>query len=262
MANADGGLILLGVEVEEERDEEGRTVGLRPLALHGLRTGEGGWGQFQKAILSGVSPPVEGLEFYPMTLRRGGTVGFVEVPQSSVGVHRAPDGRYYIRRGFAVLRLGEAEIATIQARRSRPKLLPRLEIARIDAGSRRLGMRIHVENRGRVTAPVVDVSLRFSGATTVGPGTPQGGPGRLHWRAPGPLGREETLGVGEVSLTYQGDFGVEVAVSSPGHPAELYYFLIPGDLPAEVQDLVPDDEGWQVPPAEPREIPQGWFADA
>ncbi len=265
LANAQGGLLVLGVELVLEEDALGNLISILPGAVHGLPPP---WGldAFRADVLEAISPPVEGVEARPIRIASGNLVILLDVPPSPVGVHRAPDGVCYVRRGFLNPPMDKAQMAEIQGRRGRPRLLPRIEIAQIDASEARLTVRVEVQNRGRVDAPDARVSLRVIGARPlVAPAeVGRGGAlasrdaGQFRWTLPRPIEAGEIVDLEGIRLQYDGDMAAEVHVACEGLAEEAYLYLVPADVVAEVQPLLSGDEGWEVPPAEPGEISQRW----
>lgn len=265
LANAQGGLLVLGVEPLREEDAQGTLLRILPGAIQGLPP-PWSFDDFQRKVLASNSPPVEGVEARPIRIADGVIVILLDVPPSALGVHRAPDGVCYGRSGFLNLPMDEARVAELQGRRGRPRLLPRLEIAQIDASTPRLTVRVEVQNRGRVGAPNPRVSLRLMGARPIGVPSETGkgvaaasrGAGQFRWTLPRPIEAGEIVDLEGVRLQYDGDIAAEVRVACEGLAEETYLYLVPSDVVAEVQPLLSGDEGWEVPPAEPGEISRRW----
>lgn len=255
LANAEGGLLILGVEVEREEDARGNLLGIRPRALRGIDAA--GWEELRRTALAAITPPVAGLDARTIGLGQGRIAVLLDIPPSPLGVHRAPDGRYYTRRGFRDLPMEPEEVEAVRARRGRPKLLPRLEIARIEAAEGRLTLRVRLDNRGRRETRDPRVRLRLLGAEPLG-GPPRGvevaeagrGAWEFRWAPQGRIAPGELTGSLEIPIRHEGDFAAEVELAGEGLPAETSYFLIPADVPREVQGILSGEEGWEVPPAD------------
>ncbi len=269
LANAEGGLLIWGVEVEREEDAKGNILSIRPGALRGIDAAEGGRAELERSGLAGIVPPVPGVDFHFVELPQGGVIVLLDIPQSPVGVHRAPDGCYYTRRGFLNVPMDQGQVESVRARRGRPKVLPRLEIAHIEAVEGRLTLRVRLDNRGRREALNPRVRLRLLGAESL-KDLPEGverekathgGAEEIRWINRGRVGPGVLVGSWDISIHYPGDFAAEVEVAGEGLPTEMTYFLIPADIPPEVQRMLKGEEGWEVPPADRAEVVRLWSID-
>lgn len=81
MANADGGIILYGIE--ELRDEEGKSTGV-PISIPGIPNLNSDQEilRLQNLLRSGIKPRIQGVDFRPIPLANGNTVLAVKVPRS------------------------------------------------------------------------------------------------------------------------------------------------------------------------------------
>jgi hypothetical protein len=269
LANAEGGLLIWGVEVDREEDAKGNVLDIRPRTLRGLDAAEGGREELQRSGFEGIAPPVPGVDVRVVELPQGGVVVLLDIPQSPVGVHRAPDGRYYTRRGFLNVPMEQGQVESVRARRRRPKVLPRLEIAHIEAAEGRLILRVRLDNRGRREALNPRVRLRLLGAESLGDlpegvereETASGAAEEIQWITRGRVGPGALVGSWDISIHYPRDFAAEVEVACEGLPTETTYFLIPADVPPEVQSMLMGEEGWEVPPADRAEVVRLWSID-
>ncbi len=262
LANAEGGLLIWGVEVERLEDAKGNILDIRPRALLGISAIGGGREELQQSAFAGIAPPVQGIDFRPVELPREGLAVLLDIPQSPVGVHRASDGRYYTRRGFLNVPMEPGQVEALRARRGRPKLLPRLEIAHVEAAEGRLTLKVRLDNRGRREALNPRVRLRLLGAGSLGDlpegvegdrATPEA-PEEIRWSTLGRVGPGALVGSWDIPIHYPGDFAAEVEVACEGLPTETTYFLVPADVPFDVQKMLAGEESWEVPPSDRAEV--------
>lgn len=262
LANAEGGLLIWGVEVEREEDAKGNILDIRPRALRGIDLVGGNREELQGSALAGIAPPVQGIDFRLVELSLEVVAALLDIPQSPVGVHRAADGLYYARRGHLNVPMEQGQVEALRARRGRPRLLPRLEITRIEAAEGRLTLRVRLDNRGRREALNPRVRLRLLGAGSLGD-LPEGAergkvtPGsaeEIHWVILGRVGPGTLVGPWDIPIHYPGDFAAQVEVACEGLPAETTYFLVPADVPFDVQKILAGEEGWEVPPSDRAEV--------
>ncbi len=255
-ANAWGGLLVLGVEVESELDEGGKLrrrtptglPGVDPTATEAFREG-----------LAGIAPPLEGLDVRRVDLGPGAAALLLDTAPSAVGAHRAPDGAFYARRDLLTLPMAEDEVMAVAARRGRPRLIPRLAIARIAPGGGRLELRLSLENGGKAEAIRPEVTLELRGARPRTPllvGMEAGA--SVRWGPLAALASRRATAVGSLTVEYEGAFGIIVEVACEGAPREAYHYIIPPGVPLEVQPLLSDDEGWEVPPSDSSDFARPW----
>ncbi len=146
-ANAEGGLIILGVEEEPERDESGQTVRIWP--------GRITWGdkslareKVETILVTRTHPPIPGLRIHPVRNESGQPVFLVDVPQSPRPPHQAPDKRYYLRYNFQNLQMDHYQVEALFHKRLRPALRPVLQVIRIGKDGKEVDLRLGLENEG------------------------------------------------------------------------------------------------------------------
>jgi len=147
-ANADGGLLILGIREREEKDKKGRTLRIEP----GIIT----WGgqslskeRLESKLISRIQPRIDGLCIYTIRNGKGGVIFLIDVPKSD-RPHQAADHRYYKRWSFQKLPMEHYEIEDLFHRASRTNL----EIAAriISVENRLLTLDFVIVNTGTVSA--------------------------------------------------------------------------------------------------------------
>lgn len=127
-ANADGGLIIWGVDCRKNAD--GVDCAITALGVDDLK-------KFHNRLIefsgSAANPSVTGLDHRALSVPGNGDRGFVVtyVPASDAGPHMAKLGedRYYKRSGASFLKMEHFEIADMFGRRPHPKLDLTYEVA-------------------------------------------------------------------------------------------------------------------------------------
>jgi len=146
-ANAEGGLLVLGVNEKEELDERSRVVRIRP--------GRITWGpksltreKLESTLIDRVRPWVNGLRIHVIRNEAGEAVFLVDVPQSMRPPHQAFDKKYYLRYNFQNLAMDHHQIEDLFFRRLRPRIRPELEILNFAQDESTITMRVGLSNEG------------------------------------------------------------------------------------------------------------------
>lgn len=126
-ANAEGGLIVLGVSEKEELDERGQVVKIRP--------GRITWGpksltreKIESMLIDRIRPWVNGLRIHATRNEAEEAVFLIDVPQSMRPPHQVSDRKYHLRYNFQNLAMDHHQVEDLFFRRLRPKIRPQLEI--------------------------------------------------------------------------------------------------------------------------------------
>lgn len=147
-ANADGGLLILGIREMEEKDKKGRTIRIEPDKVT--------WGEpslskerLESKLMSRIQPRIDGLVIQTIRNKDGGIIFLIDVPRSD-RPHQAADHRYYKRWSFQKLPMEHYEIADLFHRASRANL----EIAArlISIENKLLTLDFIIVNTGTVSA--------------------------------------------------------------------------------------------------------------
>ena len=165
-ANADGGLLVLGVDEEEEQDEKGQVVRVRP--------GRVRWGpktltreKLESVLISRIHPWISGMRIYPVRKEEGGVAFLVDIPQSANPPHQAPDRKYYLRYNFQNLPMEHNQIAALFLRRLRPDLRPGMKVHAIDGTIDAISIEISLHNDGGALAKYPMMILTFEDSQNV-----------------------------------------------------------------------------------------------
>ena len=165
MANAEGGLVVVGVREEREKDEKGKWVRIFP--------GEITWGgkglskeTLEQRLISRVMPWIDGLAIIPIRNPTGGVVFLIDVPKSPRPPHQADDKKYYLRYNFENLPMDHSQVEALFNKRQRPKLLPLVQVTLIEPviGSQDIWMvniRFGLANTGGALAKFPMLSCQF-----------------------------------------------------------------------------------------------------
>ena len=150
-ANAEGGLLILGVDERVERNEKGGTLRIRPGAIT--------WGAksllreaVELKIATQIKPPVAGLRIHPIRDPQGQAVFLVDVPQSVRPPHQAADGKYYLRHNFQNLVMEHYQVQALFNRRLRPLLHPEVRLRRAKEKPAEIDVTFGVTNSGAALA--------------------------------------------------------------------------------------------------------------
>lgn len=120
MANAEGGLLILGVKERPEKIR-GAVVKIRPGALSPLPltiTRE----IIENHLLASIQYPLENLTIVGVRITRTKTVYLIDVPPSDRAPHRVNERFYYQRYNFSSLEMKHYQIADMFGRRRASKL--------------------------------------------------------------------------------------------------------------------------------------------
>jgi len=171
-ANAEGGLLVLGVKEKEEKDKNRRTMRILPgqiTPIPSYITRE----IIENKLISRIQYPVDGLTIIPLrsSIRSKGFVYLIDVPQSTRPPHRVNELYYYQRYNFSVLEMKHFQIADIFGRRLAPDLEIEVKMEKHDEGWGHIAVFGSLVNRGRaiakyvtVTCQIVEGSYRLQGA--------------------------------------------------------------------------------------------------
>ena len=116
-ANADGGILVWGVDCRKDANNVDRAQAERPVP-----DTERFLSRLNELTPESVSPAIAGVEH--KAIRDVGTQGFAAtlVPTSESGPHMASDGRYYKRNGSSFRRMEHFDLEDMFGRRRRPSL--------------------------------------------------------------------------------------------------------------------------------------------
>ena len=156
--NSDGGLLILGISETKERPRGPDKIDWDDDPAH---TPE--W--IETVLLNGIHPPVVGVRILQVRNDKGGAVWLVDAPPSSNPPHMAPDGLYYYRSNFSVLRMEHYQVADAFGKRRRPVLRPTLTASRLDTTGKSASLTYGMANEGRALAKWVMIHLKFVGCT-------------------------------------------------------------------------------------------------
>jgi len=146
-ANAEGGLVVLGVSEKEERDDKEHVVRIKP--------GRVTWApksltreKIESALIDRVRPWVGGLRIHAIRNEAEEAVFLIDVPQSMRPPHQAFDRKYYLRYNFQNLPMDHHQIEDLFFRRLRPRIRPQLEVMNFDQEKSTITLRIGLSNEG------------------------------------------------------------------------------------------------------------------
>jgi Putative DNA-binding domain len=150
-ANAEGGLLVLGVEELEERYDgvviKKRPGAIKPLPISVTRE------QIENQLLAKIKPPVEGITIIPIYPDETHVIYLIEVPLSIRIPHRVDELFYYQRINFSIVELQHFQIADLFGKR----FAPDLEITLKWGGGTVERFIVHpiIHNKGRAVAKYV-----------------------------------------------------------------------------------------------------------
>jgi Schlafen, AlbA_2 len=152
-ANAEGGLLVLGVNEKPER-YKGTTVKIRPGAISALPiniTRE----MIENHLLTKINPAIEGIKIVPLrsSSRSKQVIYLIDVPQSIRAPHRVNELYYFQRINFSTIEMKHFQIADLFGKRLAPDL--DLQFQKEDSGDNLLKFRILIRNQGRAVAKYV-----------------------------------------------------------------------------------------------------------
>lgn len=157
-ANADGGLVVWGVDARRGPDGVDCAQGLRPVERVRL---------FHSRLLElcsdGASPVVENVRHRVIRCRSGTDEGFVItlVPSSDGGPHMAKfqEDRYFKRNGSKFIRMEHFDVADMFGRRRRPCLRVVVRCSRRNGEEVRVLVSLKNSGRGLACAPYLAIAL-------------------------------------------------------------------------------------------------------
>jgi hypothetical protein len=163
-ANAEGGLLVLGVREKPER-YKGNIVKIRPgnvtpLPLSVTREA------IEANLLSKIQYPVDGVTVVPLrrTPRSKGFVYLIDVPQSVRAPHRVNELLYFQRMNFSTQEMRHYQIADLFGRRRSPDLGVRIiESPTNDGHDSSLRINVSIINSGRAVAKFVTCICQIVG---------------------------------------------------------------------------------------------------
>ncbi len=124
-ANADGGILLFGVETKKSQDSPDRVCALRPIT-----NADRFQAKLLDSILNTTQPPVDGVRIEVISVKPG--EGYVKclIPASDMVPHRAmlADREYWRRTSNGFRRMEHYELAEVFGRRLRPVLRLKVEL--------------------------------------------------------------------------------------------------------------------------------------
>lgn len=127
MANAEGGLLILGVKEKPEK-HKGKIVKIRPGTITPIPptvTRE----SIEMNLVAKIQYPIEGLTIVPLqkSERSKYSVYLIDIPQSKKPPHRVNEQSYYQRYNFITQEMKHYQIADIFGRRTGPDLAITIE---------------------------------------------------------------------------------------------------------------------------------------
>jgi hypothetical protein len=155
-ANSDGGLLIVGVSEVKERNR--RFPG--EITWDNDPKHDKEW--FEAAILNKVHPIVKGVRVVTVN-SKDGTIFLVDIPQSQIPPHMAPDGKYYSRRNFSNMIMEHYQVADAFGKRAKPILIPRITIKEYNDEEGTFNLSIFVVNEGLILAKWPFHQLRMIG---------------------------------------------------------------------------------------------------
>ena len=171
-ANAEGGLLVLGVAELEEKYEgviiKKRPGAVKPLPLNVTRE------MIENQLLARIKPTVEGITIVPIYPDETHVIYLIDVPQSIRIPHRVDELFYYQRMGFSTHELQHFQIADLFGKR----LAPDLEVELKWGGGTDDHFIVHpmIRNRGRAVAKYVLCAFTFEpGPYAIGDVAPRWG---------------------------------------------------------------------------------------
>jgi hypothetical protein len=119
-ANAEGGLLVLGVEELEERHEgtliKRRPGGISPLPINITRE------NIENQLITKIRPLIEGITIIPLYPDDTHVIYLIDVPQSVRAPHRVDELFYYQRHNFSTHEMLHFQIADLFGKRFAPNL--------------------------------------------------------------------------------------------------------------------------------------------
>jgi predicted HTH transcriptional regulator len=124
-ANAEGGLLVLGVEEEDEKYDEvvirRRPGSVTPLPISVTKE------SIENYLQAKIRQPIEGITIVPVYPDKTHVIYLLDVPQSIRGPHRVDELFYYQRYNFSTLEMQHFQIADLFGKRFAPDLDVELE---------------------------------------------------------------------------------------------------------------------------------------
>lgn len=174
-ANADGGVLIFGVETNTGEHRIDRAVRVRPIA-----DVETFCGRLRSSILNTTQPPVDGVSISHIANANGSGFAKVLIPPSERPPHRAMSQgaarEYWLRTSDGVRRMEHYELEAVFGRRLRPVLKIKIGYRQAQLANGRMGseLEFHFLNVGRgvakyagfvcfVTSPGASIGVRRAG---------------------------------------------------------------------------------------------------
>ncbi len=154
-ANAEGGLLVLGVTEHEQKDKKTKQViRIRPGAVDGLPI------IINKEIIENnlvnlIQYPIEGIIIHSVrkSIKSQKVVYLIDVPQSIRAPHRVAENQYYQRYNFSTLEMKHFQIIDLLGRRVAPDLDVQAVITKTaNSEHNHFGFNFHIQNKGRAVA--------------------------------------------------------------------------------------------------------------
>lgn len=154
-ANAEGGLLVLGVEELEEK-HNGVVIRRRPGSIAPLPinvTKE----NIENQLRAKIQFPIDGITIAPVYPDETRVIYLIDVPQSIRGPHRVDELFYYQRYNFSTLEMQHFQIADLFGKRFAPDL--DVELERGSGSPDVFSLHPVIYNRGRAVAKYMMVSF-------------------------------------------------------------------------------------------------------
>lgn len=163
-ANAEGGLLVLGVKEKEEK-HKGTLVKIKPGKVHPLPlniTRE----MIENQLAAHIQFPIEGVTIVPLrkSARSKGVVYLLDVPQSLRAPHRVNELYYFQRYNFSTVEMKHYQVADLFGKRLAPSLgVETSQTKGMNEDKGHFTIRPLIHNRGRAVAKFVTCLCRVAG---------------------------------------------------------------------------------------------------
>ena len=156
-ANADGGILVLGIQEFNEENKKHLPEKITPID-RSIYTKE--W--LEQVINSNIHPRIQGTEIHiiSITPHDNKVVYWIEIPKSDT-VHQAKDQKYYRRYNFQVLSMLDHEIRDVMNRSSHPILNLILSDELTTFNGNILKFPLLIANSSRILAEKVQLVITF-----------------------------------------------------------------------------------------------------